>query len=581
MLTKEMLDEIIIERYSRGQSLKLRDVSVNFMSEYSYHEILDSATEYYGGWKLALKANGVSNGVYISSRMSKQEVTEELRRLQAEGHSMRTQDFDRELFRGIQQHFGGYKNAKKELGIFVDRMPYVKSDNKKRADQAKVLWTDDVIERELRSLMATGIGRGEMRKKNSKLLSAISRRFGSLDACAEHFGIVLPEKAYKRKYDKITLDQFVIESHKKGQNSYELKTNSGKEERRLCDAACKYYGNWNNALLANGLEPSTVIRTFTNKEEVVAAFVNDLASGKKRHEITYTRAVKKFFGSLEELEKYLGIFKEPESKPVFNVYSKETVNQKVFSIYEKEQDRINGKVLDAADKNILHSIKYHFGNIIDYFSSLDIDYYKRPYVPFRWDEENVKRQLLRWIREGNPVNYTYIAYKHKGILDAARKFYGSWEALFEACGLAYDDFRTDTALASFYGFKLEDVFEDILNELKINHVRQPEINGCHPDFVNGDTWYDVKLSEWTISHADCVTVKKYEPHCRNLMIVFLRGDETTDKMITEKTRLVNIRHFIEMLPQGSQKKYNERLTEIISQVASNEIGSQTKDIKTA
>lgn len=518
-----------------------------------------------------------------TENITKQDVIDELLRLKDEGHSLKISEFEPRLKYEIQKHFGGYKNAKQELGLAVERnaVPYVKSNARKRADQAKVLWTDDVIEQSLKALLSADITRGEMRKKNPKLFSAISRRFGSLKACADYFDLKFPEKAPNRKYDKNILDRFVVGSHKKGLNSYELKTNSGLDAKRLCDAACKYYGNWNNALLANGIEPSTVIRTFTNKEEVIEAFVSDSASGKNRYEITYTRAIEKFFGSVEKLEKHLGIFKTPEEKHVFKLYSKETINQKVLNIYKREHDRISGKTLDAEDKNILYSIKHHFGNLIDYFSRLDIDYYKRPYVPFRWDENNLKRQLLRWIREGNPVNYTYVSYKHKGILEAARKFYGSWEALFEACGLAYEDFRTDTALASYYGFKLEDVFEDVLNELKIKHVRQPEINCCHPDFVNGGTWYDVKLSEWTISHADCVTVKKYEPHCDRLIIVFLRGNETVDKMITEKTRLVNIRHFIERLPQESQKKYNERLTEIISQVASNELGSQTKDTKTA
>jgi hypothetical protein len=514
-----------------------------------------------------------------AKNITKQEVIDELIRLQNEGHSMKIGEFEHRLKYGLTKHFGGYKNAKKELGISSNKQGYF-SEKRLEANERKVIWTDELIKTELNHLLSLGITRNEMRDLNPKLFTAIDRKFKSFDDCGDYYGLKVPNKNKNVKYTDAEVDEFIVNSSREGKSSHYLKSVSGDEiDRRMYGAALRRYGSWNKALEANGITPNNVKRRFMSKEELAYTYKQDLEKGVNRGDIRYRHHIEKYFGSAKNLEKHLGIFIESDEETLM-IYEKSLLDEKVYEIHSKEFEKISTEILNNFDRNIVFSIKHHYGSVTDYFSQLDVDYYSKPYVPFRWDAENTKRQLLRWIREGKPVNYTAIAHRHKGLIVAARKYYGNYEGLFSACGLDYDEYRTDTTLASFYGRALEDVFENILSDLEIKYVRQPEINDCHPDFVSGRTWYDAKLSEWTINFADCITVKKYEPHCDSLIIVFLRGNKDTDKRLTEKTRLVNIYKYVDMLPSEKRSKYINALEEIESNVNSNELGSQS-DNKTA
>jgi hypothetical protein len=551
-VTKDELDSIIKRRLSEGKSLAINKV---VKEEAQGRAIKLAAHKYYGNWTNALIANGAEPNTRRD--VSKEDVIAKIKRLQAEGHSLKTSEMDNWLYFGIKKHFGSWKKAKEELGIKT-KHTYKKSEARKKADLAKVIWTRDKILNEFNKAINECDTRIELRKNYPKLISAITRQYGSLEDFANTEGFILPPKFIKQtKYTKEFVSQEIKRLHKEGVNisSNYLRNNGYKH---VVEAAKRYYGTWNNALEANGIEPVVKIRqyNFSCKEDVAKQYLKDYKQGKRRDDIGYRTSVIKYFGNFDELEKYLGIYEEPH---VYELIEKDELDNKIREIMSKESDYISYKVLDKYDKNIAYSIRKYYGNLKNYFTQLDIDYYAKPYVPFEWTPENVKRQLMRWIREGKPVNYTYVAYKHKGIIKAARKFYGNWENVFKACGLNYDDYRVDTTMASYYGKQLEDIVAKILDEIGVKYCREPEINGCHPDFVFNQRWIDVKLSEWTINLADCETVKKYEPHCKTLFIIFLRGDKTLYKPISEKTIMMNVYRFIEKLPIEKRKYFEDKL----------------------
>jgi hypothetical protein len=409
-----------------------------------------------------------------------------------------------------------------------------------------------------------------MRGMNPKLFRAIDSKFTSLDDCGDYYGLEIPGKVKNFKYTVDEINEFVRKSYAEQKSSSYLISKGSEDERSLCGIAKRIYGTWTGALRANGIEPTRIRREFNSKDDVAKAYKEDIDKGVRKSSIQY---FKQYFDTVEDIERYLGIYEEPTA---YELYDKDVLDTLVYEIYSNEAEKVTVEILNNYDQNIVYSIRHHYNSILSYFSQLDVDFYAKPYVPFRWDAENTKRQLMRWIREGKPVNYTSVAYKHSGILDASRRFYGSYEGLFGACGLNYDEYRTDTNLASYYGGELEDVFADILSDLRIEYKRHLPINGCHPDFVSGKTWYDAKLSEWTISLADCQTVRKYEPHCDDLVIVFLRGSRDTDRMLSTKTRLVNVFKFVSMLPDDKQRYYTAVLNEIEFKVNANELGSQSQ-----
>jgi hypothetical protein len=551
-LTKEVLGEIIRRRKLSGKTLSIEKITDE---QYSHYYIKDKAKEYYGSWTKAL----VANGAKVNERygITKEDVITELKVLQNEGHSMKISEMENWLRYGIKRYFGGYKQAKEELGITVEKhVPDFKSSEaRKRANEAKVVWTREKILAEFSGALGKCKTRGELRIKYNTLVSSIHRQYGSLEKFAEKEGFILPDKTKNIKYTKEFISSEILRLDSEGINisSYYLKANgySG-----MVSAASQYYGTWNKALVANGIKPKAKIRT---KEEVMAEYLSDKNAGKLRSKLPYWNAVKRHFGSFDELEKQLGIYEEPHN---YEVYERNKLDEKVFDVLTKEKDVISSNILDTHDKNIVYSIRNYFTSVQDYFNELDIDYYAKPRVPFKWTPENTKRQLMRWIREGYPVNYTYTASKHTGIIEASRRFYGGWEGLFTACGLNYEDYRIDTTQASFYGSKFEDLLAEYFAEMNLLFRREPEINGCHPDFVVGNNWVDAKLSEWTINLADCGTVKKYEPHCDMLMIVYLRGNQDVDKKIGTKTRLVSFANLVKRLPEHKREYFYNRINEI-------------------
>lgn len=233
----------------------------------------------------------------------------------------------------------------------------------------------------------------------------------------------------------------------------------------LREAAKKYYGGWAEALLANYARPPEY------KPLSVDGIATELYRLKcKGIELTISNfdnrlkySISKRFGGWKSAKRVLEItntFKDYEK--LRNIAKIEDVDFIIYSEVElfeivtqimKVSERITNEVLAEHDGNILPNIRSKYGTLNNYFSRIGIDLCKSPYVPFKWDAVNLRRQLLRWIREGVPVNYTSVASRNYSIIEACRKVYGSWEALFTECGLDYTAYRTDTKMASYYSTK--------------------------------------------------------------------------------------------------------------------------------
>lgn len=183
----------------------------------------------------------------------------------------------------------------------------------------------------------------------------------------------------------------------------------------------------------------------------------------------------------------------------------------------------------------------------------------------KWTKPACRIHLLKMIRNGEPVNYTAVAQRHTRFLKAVRKLFGGYRELFEDLGLNYDDYRTDTDLASYYGYQFEGIVGEILDELGIPYQRGIKINGCVPDFVTPDGWIDAKLSRWSIAMPDNDTVPRYEKECDALTIIYLRGARKIEK-IREKTTVMSVYKLIERLPKEKQAVFIERLEQIESEL---------------
>lgn len=474
----------------------------------------------------------------------KETVIRMIKEIHSSGGSLSCTKVDSLLVTSAIHHFGKWSEAIRESGI---EYKHAGTGNKGR--KGKYVYTNATIKEILLNYTKEGKTATDLYKENRPIYNAIVRRFGGVFKACEHFGITPPTKRKpKPKRTKEELDNYIKELGGRGKP-----LSSTKVAHWAKSAARKYYGGWTNALKANGFKPvcDKKKRAYT-KEEVIEMFKRDHDDPRKYN--AYRKAINKYFGSVQALREELGLFREAE-KEEFIPMAIDEIDDVVMNLYnDPNVPRIDTQTLEEAKPGIVKSIKHHFGTLHDYFNQLDIDYYKKP-VPFYWNEETLKKQFMLWYKQGKPLNYTYLAPHHEGFICGARKYFGGYRNLVEACGVSYDEIRIDTDLASYYGYIFEDIVDEVLKEIGLDCERHVVFEGAHPDFVceNRRHWIDAKLSQWTGRWENSDAIDKYEDKCDKLTIVFLRGD-LINKKVSDKTTMVNIRLLVEQIKDENKRK---------------------------
>lgn len=59
----------------------------------------------------------------------------------------------------------------------------------------------------------------------------------------------------------------------------------------------------------------------------------------------------------------------------------------------------------------------------------------------KWDHEVIKAAIRELHRSGESLCYTNVDQNHRALLQAAVRYFGTWEAAVHASGYSYDSFR--------------------------------------------------------------------------------------------------------------------------------------------
>lgn len=450
-----------------------------------------------------------------AKNITKQDVVDELRRLQNEGHSMKINDFPSWLKYEIRKHFGGYKNAQKELGITPAKRKdykYTITDAVRNRIETQSKYTDsDLIDAvstfkdKYKYISAAYIN-------ERAICSAVSRRYGNIYNFAETYGIELPPKKVRQKYSERYLRDTLLELIESGTV---ITSNNLKElgYRNLVDAIKRHYGTWNDGLKALGfdVEYETPQLNWT-KERVKYETLNAIKDGVEptrtalgKHIRGYENAVNKLFGSFDNVKEYCGI----------------------STIYDRPKD---------------------------------VDDSPRIYRARLTTRDGFKREIIRLYYTGCPLNYTAINEWRRHLLDRARELFGTWRDALEYCGFNYGEIAASDNTLSECGEEFEEVLGEILTKLGIKFEKYDH-DVLKPDFVlpNG-AWIDAKLSEWTDVEN---TVKRYLPECKELIIVYLQGRKTSrERGYKYKHKAVSAYLLTDKMPYDLRDYYNTRLSEI-------------------
>lgn len=178
------------------------------------------------------------------------------------------------------------------------------------------------------------------------------------------------------------------------------------------------------------------------------------------------------------------------------------------------------------------------------------------------DKRSIIAEIWRRYNEGLPLNYNAIHAEDDSLRRRCTKLFGGYRYAVEAAGFTYSKVRIDTDKASYYGNLFENIVGELLTELSIEYEQYAH-SKYNPDFVlSHGRWIDAKLSEWTVTNRDCDTIEKYEPICRSLTVIYLRGREN-DRMITKKTRLIHVNKYVKQLPRHRRGYFYARFEEIL------------------
>lgn len=154
--------------------------------------------------------------------------------------------------------------------------------------------------------------------------------------------------------------------------------------------------------------------------------------------------------------------------------------------------------------------------------------------------EEVKRRVF-YLSENKKLN---TAYSRREFSDGQRlersmkTLFGSFENGISHFGLERDIYSTNELIEA--GRKFQDLTFKSFKAMKygFDYEKGRELNTIFPDFVfNNDVWIDTKLSSWTISIEN--TIEKYSPHCKRIIILYLRGNTRTD-LVSEKVGFLKI-----------------------------------------
>lgn len=522
-MSKEVLDEIIKRRHREGKTLSINRINDE---ELTYSQIHERAKKYYGSWSNALKNNGVVP--YGNDYFTKEETAEELKRLQEQGSRMRLKDFPPKLVKSIRKHYGGYKNAKKELGIIQNRRS---GGGIKAREVAEIL-------AELRKVYPEIKTKGDYHARARRVYDYSRRHYGDAYKIFEIAGLEVPESKKRERTPTYWTDEKIRKELKLAVEKCGS-TSSGKLKsegyRRLVDAIKRRYGTWNAGLVALGYEvayeyrgPSDNLSKEETKEKVLNALSNGVKPTRKALEKEIKglkRSIDVNFGGFDELKKYCG-----------------------FCAIGDRPSKKETKV--------------------------------RTYRPDLTTAEGIKREIIRMWYIGEPMNYAYVKEKRGHLLDAVNKQIGSWRRAVESVGLNYEDVSVTTNVLSECGMAFEDLFAKILTELGYEYIREgegvsevvPEFT-LKPDFILPNwRWIDCKLSEWTDIRETIIRYHSEKPN--GITIVYLRGkNQRKERGRKWKYEHVSVYQFTKQLPKDRREYYEKELRKIEGIVNENTVAN--------
>jgi hypothetical protein len=228
-----------------------------------------------------------------------------------------------------------------------------------------------------------------------------------------------------------------------------------KVDRPLYYACFKYFGSWERAVKASGLEYEKISSQRPHlkrgKEQLIAEIRNRKASGLP---INYKSVqlenggllltARKCFGrkGWQKALRAAGFNPRNENPRRMRTWNKESIIAEIKRRSESHQP-LNYKSVDKNDRSLIYMAVTIFGSWDNALGASGLDCEKIRLLKHRWW---TRKRILIEIRSlqarGLSLNSHYTSHIHKGLFEAAVKQFGGWQKAVEAAGVDYKKYLT-------------------------------------------------------------------------------------------------------------------------------------------
>lgn len=299
------------------------------------------------------------------------------------------------------------------------------------------------------------------------------------------------------------------------------------------------------------------------KEEFVKELTKLINSGERVSQSkagnTMIYSARKYFGSWKNAMEYCGVNYDDYMDKKRRKWSKEKITNEITKIYE-EGHSLNSSYIDNNHKDLMMASVRYFGSwksAIEESGFSYSDFHERE----NWSKEIVINKIRERFNSGKSIYFSDVNEDDNALYTIGYRLFGSWKEAVESASIEYySDYINNSPRKK--GVEFEKALKLILDSIGIEYTRYDGgSTDLRPDFnIDGNIWIDAKLSQFTVFKDK--TIDKYEPHCDNLMIIFLQGDNSLDMQITEKTRIISVYKFLESYDFELKENYLKILKEI-------------------
>jgi len=319
------------------------------------------------------------------------------------------------LYRGVQVHFGTVDDARRAA-----KLPDLERSSK---------WTEEKVIAELRRLHRelVRITVPALREQGHDGLVSAAQMFGGLPTMRHKAGIPepLPLPFNRSSWDEDRVTSEILQRHSRRESLA-----SSKVPASLNGAARKYFGSWQNAIEAAGLNYDDVrlVRRWDAE-----AIVDELRTLRRKqpnltrgelHHLPVGAAILIHFDGLDEALSAARI----DNWPRWGAQPHPAREEALELLRQRHQAGLSLRRKDIVrdDHRLEWAVLRHFPSFRAAFAAARLP---NPFPRRRWGREDVLRELRARLKQGRSTAANDLA---EGVYKAARRLFGSWDSAVSA-----------------------------------------------------------------------------------------------------------------------------------------------------